>query len=58
MPEVLKAGMTVAYELMFMVDGFGFYLEDMILIEPNGFRLLTRGLPYTAAEIEAAMGGR
>ena len=58
MPEVLKAGMTVAYELMFMVDGFGFYLEDMILIEPNGYRLLTPGLPYTAAEIEAAMRGR
>ena len=55
MPEDLKAGMTVAYELMFMVDGVGFYLEDMILIEPNGYRLLTPGLPYTAAEIEAAM---
>lgn len=58
MPEVLKAGMTVAYELMFMVDGFGFYLEDMILIESNGHRLLTPGLPYTAAEVEAAMRGR
>lgn len=58
MPEVLKAGMTVAYELMFMVDGIGFYLEDMILIESNGHRLLTPGLPYTAAEVEAAMRGR
>lgn len=58
MPEDLKAGMTVAYELMFMVDGVGFYLEDMILIEPNGYRLLTPGLPYTAAEIEAAMRSR
>ena len=55
MPAVLKAGMTVAYELMFMVDGDGFYLEDMILIEPNGYRLLTPGLPYTAAEIEGTM---
>ena len=55
MPAVLKAGMTVAYELMFMVDGDGFYLEDMIVIEPNGYRLLTPGLPYTAAEIEATM---
>ena len=50
--------MTVAYELMFAVDGDGFYLEDMILIEPNGYRLLTPGLPYTAAEIEAAIGRR
>ena len=58
MPEVLKAGMTVAYELMFMVGGVGFYLEDMILIESNGYRLLTLGLPYTAAEIEAAIRPR
>ncbi len=55
MPAVLKAGMTVAYELMFAVNGDGFYLEDMILIEPNGYRLLTPGLPYTASEIEAVM---
>jgi Xaa-Pro aminopeptidase len=54
-PVVLRAGMTVAYELMFAVEGQGFYLEDMILIEPIGFRILTPGLPYTAAEIEAAM---
>jgi Xaa-Pro aminopeptidase len=58
MPEMLRAGMTVAYELMFAVDGHGFYLEDMILIEPAGYRLLTPGLPYTAAEIEAAMRTR
>ena len=58
MPEVLKAGMTVAYELMFMVDGIGFYLEDMIVVEANGYRVLTPGLPYTAAEVEAAMRGR
>ena len=58
LPETLRAGMTVAYELMFAVDGDGFYLEDMILIEPNGYRLLTPGLPYTAAEIEAAGGRR
>ena len=56
-PAVLKAGMTVAYELMFAVDGDGFYLEDMILIGPNGYRLLTPGLPYTSSEIEAAMAG-
>lgn len=55
LPAVLKAGMTVAYELMYAVDGDGFYLEDMILVEANGPRLLTPGLPYTAAEIEAAM---
>lgn len=57
-PERLKAGMTVAYELMFAIGDQGFYLEDMILIEPNGYRMLTPDLPYTAAEIEAAMARR
>jgi hypothetical protein len=47
--------MTVAYELMFAVGDQGFYLEDMILIERDGHRLLTPGLPYTAAEIERVM---
>jgi Xaa-Pro aminopeptidase len=55
LPDTLKAGMTVAYELMFAVDGDGFYLEDMVLVEAGGPRVLTSGLPYTATEIEAAM---
>jgi Xaa-Pro aminopeptidase len=55
MPETLRAGMTVAYELMFAVQGQGFYLEDMVLVEPSGYRLLSPDLPYTAAEIEARM---
>jgi len=45
----------VAYELMFTVDGDGFYLEDMIAVTRDGADLLTPGLPYTAREIEAAM---
>jgi Xaa-Pro aminopeptidase len=56
-PETLRAGMTVAYELMFVVDGDGFYLEDMIAIGATGNEILTPGLPYTAREIEAAMRG-
>ena len=55
LPEVLRAGMAVAYELMFTVDGDGFYLEDMIVVTNNGYEVLTSGLPYTAREIEAAM---
>jgi Xaa-Pro aminopeptidase len=58
LPEVLRAGMAVAYELMFTVDGDGFYLEDMILVTSNGSEVLTSGLPYTALEIEAAMAKR
>jgi Xaa-Pro aminopeptidase len=55
LPEALRAGMTVAYELMFTVDGDGFYLEDMIAIKQDGYEILTPNLPYTANEIEAAM---
>jgi Xaa-Pro aminopeptidase len=55
LPDVLRAGMVVAYELMFTADGDGFYLEDMIAIKADGYELLTPGLPYTASEIQAAM---
>ena len=55
LPEVLRPGMAVAYELMFTADGDGFYLEDMILVKSDGYELLTQGLPYTAQEIETAM---
>jgi Xaa-Pro aminopeptidase len=54
-PDTLRAGMTVAYELMFVVDGDGFYLEDMIAVGRNDNEVLTPGLPYTASEIQAAM---
>ena len=52
---MLRAGMAVAYELMFTVDRDGFYLEDMILVKKDGHEVLTPGLPYTAREIEAVM---
>jgi Xaa-Pro aminopeptidase len=58
LPEVLRAGMTVAYELMFTVDGDGFYLEDMIAITADTYESLTPGLPYTAREIETSMTKR
>ena len=58
MPEVLRAGMVVAYELMFTVDGDGFYLEDMIAVTNDGYEILTPGLPYTSREVEAAMAKR
>ena len=58
LPETLRAGMVVAYELMFTVDGDGFYLEDMIAITNDGYELMTPGLPYTAGEIEAAMAAK
>ena len=55
LPDTLRAGMVVAYELMLVAGGDGFYLEDMIAITQGGHEVLTAGLPYTAAEIEATM---
>lgn len=57
-PTELKTGMVVAYEIMYAVGEAHFYLEDMILVEPNGARVLSAGLPYTSAEIERSMGPR
>jgi Xaa-Pro aminopeptidase len=51
----LRAGMVVAYEPIFTVEGQGFYLEDLLLITDDGYELLTDGLPYTSDEIERAM---
>lgn len=53
--DLLRAGMVVAYEPMFTVDGQGYYLEDLLLIKRDGYELLTPGVPYTAEEIERAM---
>ena len=54
-PQVLKAGMVLAFEPMFSVREQAFYLEDMILITRDGHEILTHGLPYTAEEMEAVM---
>jgi Xaa-Pro aminopeptidase len=58
LPDTLRAGMVVAYELMFVAGGDGFYLEDMVAVTASGAEVLTAGLPYTAAEIERAMRAR
>lgn len=55
LPDTLRAGMVLDYEPIFVVDGQGFYMEDMVLVTPTGFEILTTGLPYSAAEIEKAM---
>lgn len=58
LPDTLHAGMTIDYEPIFVVGNQGFYMEDMILVTPTGFEILTKGLPYTPAEIERAMRPR
>jgi Xaa-Pro aminopeptidase len=54
LPTVFRAGMVINFEPEFVVDGQGFYMEDMILVTPTGYEILTKGLPNTAAEIEQA----
>jgi len=54
---VLEVGAVLAYEPTLVVGPDAFYLEDMILITETGADVLSAGLPYTAAEIEAVMVG-
>ncbi len=54
---VLEVGAVVAYEPGFAVGPDAYYLEDMIVVTPEGAEVLSDGLPYTAEEVEAAMGG-
>jgi Xaa-Pro aminopeptidase len=51
----LRAGTTIAFEPIASAGGQEFYLEDMFVITKNGAELLTPRVPYSAAEIEAAM---
>jgi Xaa-Pro aminopeptidase len=51
------AGAVIAYEPTIEVGVDAFYLEDMILVTEAGHRILSLGLPYTAAEIEGRMSG-
>lgn len=52
---VLEEGAVIAYEPGFRVGIDAFYLEDMIAITASGSVVLSDGVPYRAAEIEAAM---
>lgn len=56
LPPILQAGMVVAVEPIFSVENQGFYLEDMVLITREGHEILTKGLPYSADEVERAVG--
>ena len=56
--ETLVAGAVIAFEPIFSVGADAYYLEDMIHITATGAEVLSAGLPYTAAEIEAAMRSR
>jgi len=54
-PDTFRPGQVVALEPMVLVDGLGFYMEDMLLVTASGADVLTPGLPYSADELERAM---
>jgi Xaa-Pro aminopeptidase len=56
--DTLRAGNVLAFEPILTVDGVGLYLEDMILVTDTGAEVLTKGLPYSADEIERAVRAR
>ena len=57
-PELLRSGMVVVFEPSITLDGQGYYLEDMILITPSGFEMLTPHLPYSSDDIERLLARR
>lgn len=54
----LVEGAVIAYEPMFVLGPDAYYLEDMILVTPDGPEILTLGLPTTAGEIGAFLTRR
>ena len=52
---MLRAGTVLAYEPMVTVGPDAFYLEDMIVVTQDGHEVLSSGLPYRAAEVDAFM---
>ena len=56
--DTIQVGQVLATEPILTVDGVGLYLQDMVLVTPEGADVLTKGLPYTATEIEAVMRAR
>jgi Xaa-Pro aminopeptidase len=54
--EVLHRSMVIVLEAALSVDGQEFYLEDMVLVTPQGHEVLTADLPYSAEELEALVG--
>jgi Xaa-Pro aminopeptidase len=55
--DTLRSGTVIAYEPMFPFGGTTYYLEDMILVTPEGHEVLSSDLPYTAEEIGHFMKG-
>jgi Xaa-Pro aminopeptidase len=55
--EPLEAGMVFAIEpVLYSKDlQFAVFVEDVILVTDNGYDVLSKGMPYTADEVEKVM---
>ena len=55
--EPLKAGMVFAIEPVLYSKELNFaaFVEDVILVTPDGYDVLSKGMPYTTDEIEKLM---
>jgi hypothetical protein len=54
-PEVLSAGNVICDAPEFSTEGQGFYVQDILLITPDGYEVINPPLPYFARQIEQAM---
>ena len=54
-PDALAAGNVICDAPEVSVDGQGFYVEDTLLITPEGYEQINPPLPYFARDIEQAM---
>lgn len=55
--EPLQPGMVFAIEpvLYSKQQNFAVFLEDVVLVTPTGYDVLSRGMPYTVEEVESVM---
>jgi Xaa-Pro aminopeptidase len=53
--DVFASRSVIAYEPMFFWMGDTYYLEDMILVTPDGAEILSKNLPYFSNEIADIM---
>jgi Xaa-Pro aminopeptidase len=58
--EPLKAGMMISIEpgVYIRDENIGVRIEDMVLVTPDGHRVLTEALPKEADALESLVGGR
>jgi Xaa-Pro aminopeptidase len=57
-PKIFQPGNVLCYEPLLTSGNQAFFVEDTFLIVPTGYEILNPSLPYSAKDIEAAMGKR